>query len=505
MQKYPIDPTHGRLKETRNLARFITEVCIPDPHFSRPLISLLEGILLADVLLMKDIHNSQMNFSNCRVYLDTRILLAALGLNGTADEIAAKEGLAAIRNAGAQTAAFERTVTEIRGILRVYEDKLSTNKGRLELFPTMMTSHMIAKRYSAADVKVMALEVEQNLKAMAINVFPYPKHIPAFTFDEQALSRILSSSNDSAEEITPRVRHDVDCVAAILTTRAGQVSYDLERSRAVFSTTSGLVVKNVQSWYADQKGEGLSPVVHHAFLTTLAWLKKPAFSKSLKLQELAAICFSAMRPTGAAWEKMLGTLREYVADGRMSDDESVAIVASGLTETLLSQLDDNFSPDSGSINDAIERVRAELRREHMADANAEIERHRVKTEYLINAAKCREETAQEIAMNSQLAAAEAKADADRTKQLIDNRITRLAHTVGSAVTWFVVFALFAGTVMAGMGISPSKHQFLQLAIVASLGLATFWSFLGSAWGVSAKSLGAKVEELIASNLRRWVS
>ena len=69
-----------------------------------------------------------------------------------------KEGLAAIRNAGAQLLAFERTVTEIRGILRVYQDKLATNEGRLSLFPTSMTAHMIGERYSPTEVKIIALE-----------------------------------------------------------------------------------------------------------------------------------------------------------------------------------------------------------------------------------------------------------------------------------------------------------------------------------------------------------
>ena len=399
LNQAPVESGHFNLKQTRNFARFITERCIPDPELSTPLKSLLEGILLADVLLMRDIQSAQIKFNGCAVFLDTHILLAALGLNGPADELATKEGMAAIRNAGAQTLAFERTVVEIRGILRVYEDKLGTNEGRLSLFPTSMTSYMIANRYTPADVKVIALELEQRLRRIGIAIRDFPSHVPEHTLDEQSLTRLLSSYGGSSVE--PRVRHDVDCAAAILTLRLGHVAHDLERCDAVFSTTSGSVVKSVQEWYTSQQGQGISPFVHHAFLTTLAWLKKPAFSPDLKLHELAAVCLSAIRPTEAAWEKMLSTLRQYVAEGRMSDDESVAIVANGLTEALLSKLDDDFEPDSSSINEAIERVREELRREHAKAAEIEIERVREESQSQVRAALNREQAARDAALRAQ--------------------------------------------------------------------------------------------------------
>lgn len=499
-----VDPRQGSLKELRNLARFITERCIPDPSLAGPLKSLLDGILLADVLLMKDIRNSQLKFSNCQIYLDTRILLAALGLNGSADEIATKEGLAAIRNAGAQTVAFERTIVEIRGILRVYEDKLGTTEGRLSLFPNSMTSYMIANRLSPADVKVIAMEIETRLRRMTINIQPFPAHINTYTLNEETLTRALAKTDQRAARTEPRVQHDVDCVAAILTIRAGRVSFDLERCSAVFSTTSGMVVKNVQQWYAEQTGEGISPVVHHAFLTTLAWLKKPAFSPDLKLHELAAICFSAMRPTEVAWGKMLSTLRQYVAEGRMSDDESVAIVANGLTETLLSKLDDDFEADSASINEAIERVREELRREHLSAAQREIERVRAESDARVEAARTQEETAKNEAMIALQVASEAQANASRALTNTERLINAISRLAGLLVCWAIVGGLFLGAVLAAVSIGKSKHPLVQWLITGVLCLGIVFSFLGSAWGISAKNIGTYVETWTARKLSVWL-
>ena len=94
----------------------------------------------------------------------------ALGLDGTSNEIAAKEGLAAIRNAGAQTVAFERTIEEIRGILHIYEEKLATNQGRLELYPGSMTSYIISRQLTSAGVKVAFFSVVDGWNAKSLGI-----------------------------------------------------------------------------------------------------------------------------------------------------------------------------------------------------------------------------------------------------------------------------------------------------------------------------------------------
>jgi hypothetical protein len=502
LQHSPVEPGQDSLKKTRNLARFITERCIPEPSLNKPLKSLLEGILLADVLLMRDVQSAGMKFTNCRVYLDTRILIAALGLDGQADELATKEGLAAIRNAGAQLLAFERTVTEIRGILRVYEDKLATNEGRLSLFPTSMTAHMIGERYSPTEVKIIALEVEQRLRRIGIAIHAFPTHVAEFTLDETALSRLLSKGNESGIGIEPRVKHDVDCAAAILTLRAGRVAFDLERCDVVFSTASGLLVKNVQQWYADQKCEGISPVVHHSFLTTLAWLKKPSYSPDLKLHELAAVCLSAIRPTEAAWEKMISTLRQYVAEGRMSTDESVAIVANGLTETLLSKLDDDFEPDSRSINEAIERVREALRLEHLKAAQLEIDRVRAETQDQVEAARLREEAASHAKVLAEESALAALESANAARGKADDFSGDVARLCGATTKWVIICLIFGGAILSGANISRSGHPIAWSLLTGVFGIGTILSLFGSAWGTSAVSIGARVESFVAKHLRR---
>jgi hypothetical protein len=263
-----------------------------------------------------------------------------------------------------------------------------------------------------------------------------------------------------------------------------------------------MIVRNVQQWYTDQKGEGLSPVVHYAYLTTLAWLKKPAASPHLKLHELAATCVATMRPTDAVWERMISTLRQYVAEGRMSDDESVAIVANGLTETLLSELDDDFGPDSGSINEAIERVRENLRLEHINAAKGEIDQIRSESNEMLKDANLREEAARKDAELARQTALDAKTQAEQAKTAIEELIMRIASVVGGTVRYTIIAGLLAGAIFAAANTVHSKHPVFQWIITSAITSVSVLSFLGSAWGISAKSVGERVEAWTARGLRK---
>jgi hypothetical protein len=360
-------------------------------------------------------------------------------------------------------------------------------------------------------VKIISLELEQRLRYIGISIHAFPSHVHEFTLDEPSLTRMISKCNDTGPDITPRikhdadsprVKHDVDSTAAILTIRAGHIAYDLERCYAVFSTTYGMLVKTVQQWYTDQQCEGISPVVHHALLTTLAWLKKPAFSPDLKLHELAAVCLSAMRPTEATWEKMVSTLRQYVAEGRMSTDESVAIVANGLTETLLSKLDDDFEPDSTSINEAIERVREALRLEHLKAAQLEIDRVRAEAQDQVGAALMREEAAQRARALAEESASAALGSAKVAKNKAEDFASGIARLAGAGVKWCIICLIFVGAVFSALKVSQSKHPIVWLLATGAFVFGTILTLFGSAWGTSATSIGARVESFVTEHLRR---
>jgi uncharacterized protein YoaH (UPF0181 family) len=211
-----------------------------------------------------------------------------------------------------------------------------------------------------------------------------------------------------------------------------------------------------------------------------------------------------MRPTEAAWKNMVSTLRQYVSEGRMSDDESVAIVANSLTEDLLSELDDDYGPDSASITEAIERVRDELRREHLASANAKIEEIKKSHASTMEEARAREESVLAELNTARRIASEASDLATRQFNKTKQSIEHFARIVGLLCRWAIVSILLAGSLFSFVTIPHSAHPNLQIFIVFLFCAAGVISFLGNSWGISAKSIGSNCEMWLASQLKRFL-
>jgi ABC-type multidrug transport system fused ATPase/permease subunit len=185
----------------------------------------------------------------------------------------------------------------------------------------------------------------------------------------------------------------------------------------------------------------------------------------------------------------------------MSDDESVAIVANGLTETLLSALDDDFDSDAHTINETIERVREELRREHLKAAELKITEIQTLSNTRVEEAKQREEEARIIAVHANEEAAKAQEVIRKRHESTEIRIARWASIAGKVAQIFITAGLVAASIVSGFGISHSPHRILQLVITCALTLGTAVSFLGSAWGWSAKDIGIRVEKWASHIIR----
>jgi hypothetical protein len=301
-------------------------------------------------------------FQDLTVAFDSLILFAAIDLMGVANGVAAKETLTLLRETGARTVAFDKTVWEMRNILAVYERLLATAGGRLSLHPTALTHHVLTTRLSSADINVISSTLEKRLDRVGVRIIKVPPHDPRFTLDEQALAEALKDPGNP-ETDTPRIRHDVDCIAGVLTLRGAGTVTSIERSGAIFCSSGGRVVSNAQQWFSTQGEHGIPPIVHQTALTSIAWLKKPAAAPDIKLHELAAVCWAVMRPTRETWNKFVQCLRNLRTDGSITDDETAALVSSELTEPALARLDEEFEPDSDSIQEAVERVRERYRSE----------------------------------------------------------------------------------------------------------------------------------------------
>ena len=355
--------------KTRLVARFIKEVVPSNASLTAILQRMLEGFILQNALLLKDISATSRKFKDLCVFLDTRLVLQALGYQGKHSQVATTQMIAMLKRTGARVEVFEDTIREIKAVLNFHQQHLGTSQGRDSLNPTPLTRFLLTNQYTPADVAQMIALLDQSVRQAGLPIRPAPKHIPRYTLDEADLARRLARTQTPEGE--PRVWHDVNCVASVLTLRGSTLPQDVDNAKAIFVTATGLVIKNVTEWFRQQceaehlKGTAeslLPPVAHHGALSNVAWLKLPASGQKLKLHELIALCSAALQPTRKTWDQFKRHLRNLQASGVVSSDETAAILANQFTDVHLSRLEDHLTDDtdidSDSLNEVIQRVSA---------------------------------------------------------------------------------------------------------------------------------------------------
>ena len=452
-------------------ARFLRDSILAGGDERDAVEEMLEGFILQNALLLKDISTAARRFDNLHVFFDSGVLFGALGFRGSATETATKELLSLLRETGAVLDVFEPTIREMRRVLSVYEDRIGTEEGRLSLYPTDLTRYFLTNHYSPSDIRMHSALVERNLRNLGVNVRDLPARKPRLTLNEADLSSRLAERPGG--ENVPRVVHDVDCVAGVITFRGGGAADALDHAKAVFVTTSGLTVRHTLSWYSDEGGRGFPPIIHYLVLSNLAWLKRPASAVKLKLHELVALCAAALRPSRAAWEAFIGHLRRLQNSGELSSDEVTAIVASELADRVLLEADIDDDSDASTLSEVVDRVKADYR----AEASLEV-------------------------ASAKAAAEVSEAEALRIRNHLEGRARLIAKISCWALAGVVALALFAATattiVIAVKGESPGALWVVITVILAAAGLASLY------WGIHLNGARQWLEERVARRLKGWM-
>ena len=108
-----------------------------------------------------------------------------------------------------------------------------------------------------------------------------------------------------------------------------------------------------------KESSGVEPIVHFRSVTNTAWLVRSADASGVPMHELAAVCQAVLRPSADVWSRFLTGLGDLVSNGDVSDDESIAVLASEFTHVRLGDFDPEADLEASTVREIVERVRAE--------------------------------------------------------------------------------------------------------------------------------------------------
>jgi len=457
-------------REEKVLSRFIYEKCREDSELYECLNTVVTGYALQETITLSEVTQPDDDFGSLEVYLDSGFLFGLLGYEGKAHERAYNETVDLLEETGADPRCFETTVDEMTRILRVYEDKIDSVRGRSDLNRTAITRYMISNRLDSGDVKEIIAMLEENIEERGVIIVQRPQRVPDYTLEEDDLYEMLGKDDRDAEApISDRVDHDVDCAASVLTLRRRDRPEDLDSARAVFASTSSSTVSTIKDWYHSHDVRGISPALMVAEVSNRAWLKRPSAATNLKTDEMVALCYAALQPSEEAWKNFMNRLQELVDSDRIDSDEKAAIVASEYTDHALSEAEEESDElDESTLDDVIFRVRKKFEKE----------------------------------------AETWKENARRQEDRLNSLISLISKIVGSSVYYILVLLVSFGVYLMtpsdatvlGFG-NVNTNEFLSYSLIV---LACMMTILNLSLGFNIDKARKKTERLVEENIRSYV-
>lgn len=475
----PVRPNRDR--HDRTIAQFVSMIINERGERFSLLEDLVKGLIVQNALLLRDIPVKRRHFDGLRIYLDTGILLKALGHMGNAEMKVTVDAIRLIRRAGARIFAFEATVDEVESILQVYEQRLRTPHGIRTLRPTSVTFHFFDTRVSSADVSQYIALLRNSINRLGIQIRTFPARIHQYTENEELLSRMLMDDNQPEEEQEARIWHDVNAIAAIMTLRAGERPRRVERSGHIFLSDSSMI-PTAQEWYRINFHNSVDPIVEFSSVANIAWYVSPSDADNLPMNQLIAVCQAVLQPSTELWERFVSGLTNLVESNELEDDESIEILASEYARVRLGEVGLDQDHEANSLREIIERVKFDRDEKHRA-AMSEEHRRRIESEQV---------------------AILASAQTDSILEDMNRRIEHLARVISLVV--YVTFALsvgIGGVLSVGVELAnlPNGGIAWRSASLIFISLYLFCTFLEF---FSGRFRVFQLYDLLKSRITKWM-
>jgi hypothetical protein len=319
--------------ESYVLNSFVQRLATSDSGSLASFAEVVEGSLLASGLYFPEIGQLGQRFQSLCVYLDTRLLLDALGYAGPELAAPVRELLDLLYELGAQLRCFDHTIVELRGVLTHALDAVKY-RANYQTHSGEVIEYLIKAGYRPSDVEVLITTLDKSLNDLRVTVTPHPRHTEQLTVDEPKLEgRLRDRINYRSDAV---LRHDLDSVTAIYRLRRGETRDRLETAGSIFVTTNYPLADVTARFFSDEYRRSEIPLVLPDYqIATLAWLKKPTAAPDLPMKYVIAGSYAAFVPTEDLWHRYLDELARLEASGQISEQDYVLLRHNMAAKSLL--------------------------------------------------------------------------------------------------------------------------------------------------------------------------
>lgn len=390
-----IAPTKDSSVDKFIVSSFVYDTRTTMPEISQGIETLAKGNMLANALFMPGLERIKQRFRNTKVYFDTSFLVYALGYAGPDREAAGSELLALLHEAGAELRCFEPTLNEIRGIFDACATRIRFGNLKDAFGPTI--DYFIEKGYTAGDIDLLGARVEEKLAFHRIRIEPLPDYDRELRIRTAPDGKVTKESvfTNPVDEMQleahlrrevrhhnpAALRHDVDCIAAIVRLRGGRAYFEIEACKALFVSTNSALAWAAKSFFpsTDDDRTKVPPCLTDHALGNLLWLKNPTIAPDLPRKLVIADAYAATQPPNELWKSYLAEIYQLKSKGVVASHDYTLLRYSTAAKRAVMDITkgDEAAFSEGTVAEVLaiarEQVRADLDAE-LRQTKSELER-----------------------------------------------------------------------------------------------------------------------------------
>jgi hypothetical protein len=468
---------------------FVQHLSSSDPASFGYFQMIVEGSMLASVVYLPEPGSVERKFKNSTVYLDTPFLLRLLGFQGEELSAPATELVELLRDLGAVLACFDRTLSELRGVLQGAQ---LYGTGR----QTAVGLHFRAQGLKRSDVDLLIAGLPESFRSRRIAVVPFPGYSERTSVDETSFREILEKTVRYSSDST--MQHDLDAIVAVHRLRGGGIQPILEESKAIFLTTNTNLVKASRRFFSAQyDGHSWPHAITDTVLATLVWLKRPLQAPDLPRKQIMADCYAALRPPPNLWNQWLNEIEQESKKGTFTDAQLDIMRFSPEAQRAL--MDKTFGDPSALSANTLNEVLAVAEAQITAPVAEEL-----RVERTLRAEA--EAAADRLKIARDAAVAVVKERVQRHHERLRVKAERRARHFGRGVFALLLVVIVAGILapMFGWGVLPGPHPAVVLRIlgICVSAFAALATVAGAGWGWNISAFAGRIEGWIAPILHR---
>lgn len=367
-------------------ASFVKAIYEKEPVLYQFLVDIAVGYIFATVLLNENLDNYQGRFRGKCIYLDTGLVLKALGFEGADNAAAYLDFLEMLKDQGAELNIFEHTLDEMIMVLegcRAWVASRDFSPGKAS--PVSLYLH--DSGYTESDVQHLTATLSARCNSFGLRVVPEPDPNTQWEYQisESDLRRDINEEYGKSPQFDEHskaltIDRDIRSVSAVYKLRQGYRPRLLSDAKHTFVTTNGGLAKIVFDFDRKQHGGAFSiPVcLTDVFVGTIAWLHSPNAVEKLNYKKLVADCYAVLQPSHALLARFADAVDKLRKDGLISADEELIVRSDHLSREILME----FTYGDPSAVDIVltQAVVAETRQRLTEKERIELEEQRRETQ-----------------------------------------------------------------------------------------------------------------------------